>query len=217
MSEYILELRNINKQYGDHIIFDQFSLNVDKNSFIIIHGPSGCGKSTLLNMIGLLEKKDNGDIIICGQKNIKPYSASAEKLLRDKIGYLFQNFALVDQESVFYNLKLIFLNKKEKDQKQKIQNALHQVGLDGYENKRICQCSGGEQQRIAIARLLLKQCEIILADEPTGSLDDENKHEIFRLLKALQNNGKTIIVVTHDKEMFSYADQIIELTNNKKT
>ncbi|WP_353739353.1 ATP-binding cassette domain-containing protein [Thomasclavelia cocleata] len=173
-------------------------------------GVSGSGKSTLLNIIGLLDKADSGDVILFGEKNIKPFSRKAEKMLREKIGYLFQNFALVENETVEYNLKLALDNIKA-DKKEKIKEVLKEVQLEGYENKKIYKCSGGEQQRVAIARLLLKQCDLILADEPTGSLDESNREIIIKLLKRMQDSGKTIVVVSHDPVFKDIADQIIYL------
>ena len=148
---------------------------------------------------------------IFGNKNVKPFSRIASKLLRFKIGYLFQNFALLEDKSVEYNLMLGMENLKIRNKSEKISNALKEVGLEGYEKKMIYKCSGGEQQRIAIARLLLKPCELILADEPTGSLDEENKKIIYTLLKMLQEKGKTIIVVSHDLELIKLADRTISI------
>ena len=132
--------------------------------------------------------------------------------MKHHIGYLFQNFALVENESVYYNMMLAIENQKIKDKKTKIAEALKAVGLEGYENKKVYKCSGGEQQRISIARLLIKPCDLVLADEPTGSLDHENKKIVFDLLKNLQKLGKTIVVVTHDEEMIAVADRTIMIS-----
>lgn len=200
----------MNKSYQDNIIFDKFNFEVEENTFNVVMGVSGSGKSTLLNIIGLLDKADSGDVILFGEKNIKPFSRKAEKMLREKIGYLFQNFALVENETVEYNLNLALDNIKA-DKKEKIKEVLKEVQLEGYENKKIYKCSGGEQQRVAIARLLLKQCDLILADEPTGSLDESNREIIIKLLKRMQDSGKTIVVVSHDPVFKDIADQIIYL------
>ena len=207
----IIEVKKLCKAFGDQQVFEDFYAEVEENEFVAIAGKSGSGKSTLLNMIGLLDKPSSGDIILFGEKNIKPFSMRAEKMLKHHIGYLFQNFALVENESVYYNMMLAIENQKIKDKKTKIAEALKAVGLEGYENKKVYKCSGGEQQRISIARLLIKPCDLVLADEPTGSLDHENKMQIFYLLKELQNKGKTLIVVTHDRELVEIADRVIYL------
>lgn len=212
MSE-IVEINKINKSYHKKKVLDNFSMTIKQGSFTVIMGESGAGKSTLLNIIGLLDKCDSGEVILFKQRNIKIFSRKAEKILKDKIGYLFQNYALIDDKTVEYNLK-IAMDKKDD---QLIQEALTKVGLEGYEKHKIYQLSGGEQQRVAIARLLVKRCELILCDEPTGSLDEKNKKIIFELLKKLQKMGKTIVVVTHDKDLVNYADQVITLKHiNKK-
>lgn len=207
----VIEVKNISKSFGSKRVFHDFSLDIKENTFVAIAGESGSGKSTLLNMLGLLDSPENGDIILFGNVNVKPFSLQAQRLLKTKIGYLFQNFALIEEKSVAYNLNLAFDKEKKAVKDEKIQNALAKVGLVGYEQKKVFECSGGEQQRIAIARLLLKPCELILADEPTGSLDENNKQEIFSLLKQLQASGKTIVVVTHDKELMEIADKVIVL------
>lgn len=209
----IVKVEHLYKSFKDMTIFEDFDMEVKKGTITIINGPSGCGKSTLLNMIGLLDQPDKGTITLFGETNVKPFSKRAEKLLRDKLGYLFQNFALVDDESVEYNLLLALENSKHFNKKEEIKKALQKVGLQGYEKKKIYKCSGGEQQRVAIARLLLKPCELILADEPTGSLDHDNKLEVINLLKTLQKMGKTIIIVTHDQELMDVGEQHIQLKN----
>lgn len=209
----IVRLNNITKQFGSHVILKNFSLEIEEHSFTVIYGASGCGKSTLLNIIGLLETVEQGEVELFGEKGIRPFSRKAEKILKDKIGYVFQNYALEDEETVEANLKVVLENRRiSKDkQNQMIHDALSKVGLNNYEKKKIFECSGGEQQRISIARLLLKPCELVLADEPTGNLDEDNKQRVFKLLKELQNEGKTLIVVTHDPELKEIGDHIITL------
>lgn len=207
MAEIIVKLEDVCKSFGQKIVFEHYNLEIKKGEFIIITGESGCGKSTLLNMIGLLDRADSGKVELFSRSHIKPFSKKAEMILKNKIGYLFQNYALIENETVFHNLN--FVVKGQTD--AKIKDALHTVGLDGYENKKIYQCSGGEQQRIAIARLILKPCELILADEPTGSLDSKNKEIVMDLLKRFHENGKTVVLVTHDISLKQYATRLIEL------
>lgn len=207
----IIKIENMCKKFGDIMVLDQFHMSVEENEFVAVIGASGSGKSTLLNIIGLLERMTSGSLEIFGSKNVKPFSAQASRILKHKIGYIFQNYALLEDKTVLYNLMLCIENFKIKDKKEKIAEALKEVGLSGFENKKIYQCSGGEQQRIAIARLLLKPCELVLADEPTGSLDKVNKDIIYSMLKLLQKKGKTIIVVSHDNDLIKLADRCITL------
>lgn len=211
----IVELKNVSKSYGDKNVLNNLSVKIEEGTFNVIMGASGSGKSTILNIIGLLDKATSGDVILFGQKNIRPFSMKAEQMLKNKIGYLFQNFALIENETVVNNLKLALENVRG-NKKEKISEALKEVGLEGYENKKIFKCSGGEQQRVAIARLLLKPCELILADEPTGSLDIKNREIVVKLLKNMQELGKTIIVVSHDPFFEEIADNVIDLNDTIK-
>lgn len=208
----IIELRNVSKNYEKNIL-DNLSMEIEEKEIVAIVGESGKGKSTLLNIIGLLENADSGEVFIDNEKNIKANSSQATKIIRDKISYLFQNFALIDQETVYQNLlialKYVKLRKKEKD--SLIQSALKSVDLEGYEKRKIFELSGGEQQRVAIARIILKPSKIILADEPTGSLDKINRDKVMSLLKKLNKEGKTIVIVTHDNELACQCDRVIEL------
>jgi len=210
----IVKIKHLCKSYGEHLVFNDVNMEIKENEFCMIIGKSGCGKSTLLNIIGLLDTFDSGEVKLFDDDIPKPFSKKSERLLKEKIGYLFQNFALIDSESVQYNLEII-MDKKKKDKIVLINEALEKVGLSGYNKKKICECSGGEQQRIAIARLLLKPCELILADEPTGSLDSYNKKTVCDLLKEMQKSGKTIVVVTHDDYLKQYADRVIELSGER--
>jgi len=209
----IIQLNKVTKKYGEKIILDKFSLEVREGEFIAIMGQSGCGKSTLLNIIGLLESYDDGDFIIDGDINVQPSSSKANKILREKICYLFQNFALVDDETVSYNLNLAMKYVKEgkKDKRRKINEVLKSVDMEGFGNRKIYELSGGEQQRVAVARIMLKTSKIILADEPTGSLDESNRDIVLGYLKKLNLQGKTIVIVTHDKFVASQCEKIINM------
>lgn len=208
---YIVFLNNIS--YGNKKVLTNLSLSIEAVEFVAITGKSGKGKSTILNILGLLETTDSGKMIVDGMENIKPNSGRSMKVIREKISYLFQNFALVDEEKVNYNLKLAlkYVKISKKGKNEKIKNALISVGLDGYEKRKIYELSGGEQQRVAIARIILKPSKIVLADEPTGSLDEENVKIVLGLLRELNKDGKTVIIVTHDKQLANECDRIIEL------
>ena len=209
----IIELCNVSKSYGSKKILENISININEGEFVAITGESGKGKSTILNIIGLLEIFDSGKLTIDNETNLVPNSIKSRKLLREKISYLFQNFALIDQETVLYNLLLVLKYvKQSKNYKVKIiKQSLSKVGLDGYEKRKIYELSGGEQQRVAIARILLKPSKIVLADEPTGSLDENNRDTVISLLRLLNNEGKTIVLVTHDKSVAKSCDRIINL------
>lgn len=211
--ESILKISNLNKSYGDNHVLQDMNLTIERGDFVVLTGPSGSGKSTFLNIVGLLDKQDSGDVVYFGTKNPAPFSSSASKILRNKVGYLFQNFALIETKTVEQNLMIALEFSKGKNKKTQISDALDYVGLSGFEKKKISQCSGGEQQRIAVARLLLKPCELILCDEPTGSLDYENRQNIIKLLLKLQEDGKTVLIVSHDPEVIEIAKTHHSLTD----
>ena len=205
----IVKLENISKSYYHHNVFHDFNLEIDEGEFVIISGKSGSGKSTLCNIIGLLDKPDQGKVFIKDQE-IDYKDSKIAKLLSKNISYLFQNFALIDNKTVGYNLELVYPSKKERKNNRKlIEEKLSEVGMEETYDKYIYECSGGQQQRVAIARLLLKQGDIIICDEPTGSLDEENKMMVMNLICDMHKRGKTIIMVTHDKTLYSYAKRII--------
>ena len=199
MGTTIVRLSHISKSYQGHEVLKDLHLEIRQGDFIAVSGRSGCGKSTLLNILGLLEAPDQGTTEIFGVTNVRPFSARAQRLLRTKIAYLFQNYALLENKSILYNLELVFDWKvKKKERMARMEEALKTVGLYEMRDKKACQCSGGEQQRIALARILLKPCDLILADEPTGNLDEQNKELVFSLLNELNRQGKAILMVTHD-------------------
>lgn len=200
-------------KYGNKKVLDKFSVKIDEGEMVAISGLSGRGKTTILNIIGLLEGFDEGELVLDGERNVKVNSLRANKILREKINYLFQNFALVDDKDVNYNLELAlrYVNLSKKEKQGLIKKALDDVGLSGSEKSKIFELSGGEQQRVALARVMLKPCKIILADEPTGSLDEQNSCNILNLLKTLKASGKTIVIVTHDKNVANQCDRIINI------
>ena len=206
-----LELKNISKKYGNNTIFDNYNLEVKKGTFLGIKGKSGRGKTTLLNIMGLLEDY-KGTLNIMGEEVRYRDKKKRKEMLKKVIGYLFQNYALIDDLTVYENLKIV-INKKNKIKgKELMLEALEKVGVaNEFLNKKIYTCSGGEQQRIAIARLMLKDCDIVLADEPTGSLDDKNTAIVMKLLTQLNEEGKTIVMVSHDDVALSYCKEIVQL------
>lgn len=209
----MIKINKLNKKYGNRTVFKDFDIEFEEGAFVSIYGESGSGKSTLLNIIGLLEKFDSGDVIINGRKNIGIDSKEAILMRRNEISYLFQSYALIDEMTVYDNLKLALeyrkYSKPEKD--EKIREVLKYVGLSDKIESFIYELSGGEQQRVAMARVLLHDTNIILADEPTGSLDEKNKQVILELLKKENEKGKTIIVATHDKDIKEISTKVVLL------
>jgi putative ABC transport system ATP-binding protein len=215
----VCELINVSKSYNKREVLSNINLSVEAGDMIAITGKSGCGKSTLLNMIGLLEKPDKGKIKLLGYDNLHNNPKQRMLILRNSLSYLFQNYALIDNASVDYNLEipLTYADKNKKEKEKMKREALERVGLSVGLNQRVHELSGGEQQRVALARILLKPCELILGDEPTGSLDSENRDAIMGILKELNKQGKTIILVTHDEEVAKVCHRKINLSElNKK-
>lgn len=202
----MIELTNVSKTFEETVLFDKLNLRIKTGEFVVFSGPSGCGKTTLLNMIGALEPFDRGSILVDGidiskQKNRLLY-------FRNTVGFVFQNFVLMEEKTVRQNLELIQPKNRTKISPEK---ALELVKLDGKMDNKVHTLSGGEQQRVALARLLIKKCSLVLADEPTGSLDRENAAVVVSILKILNKMGKTIILVTHDEELKKVGDRVIEL------
>lgn len=205
--------KDLKKAFGGHIIFQKLNLDVQTGEFVGIMGKSGCGKSTLLNILGLIEGLDQGCLTLFGDKAPNPDSSSAAKLIRRKIGYLFQNFALINNERVEENLCLAFggLGLTKGEQRLRIGAALAEVGLSGFELAPVYSLSGGEQQRVALARILVNPKALILADEPTGSVDPLNRDRILALLRRMNKGGATIVLVTHDPIVGDQCGRIIRL------
>lgn len=210
----IISCNNLTKKYGKHIILDHFNLEINEGEMVAITGKSGCGKSTLLNILGLIEPYDEGTVTIMGKDNIQPVSHEAILMIRHHLNYLFQNFALVDNETVKQNLMyaLQYSKMKKAEKEKAIEQALDKVNLKEFMDQKIATLSGGQQQRVAVARIILKPCDIILADEPTGSLDEENSQMIMDLLKSLHALGKTIVIVTHDLRIAAQTQRTINMS-----
>lgn len=193
------------KAFNDHQIFEDLSLKFEPGKIYAISGASGAGKSTLLNCIATLENLDSGTIHFRGQ-NIS--DINNRRYLRDYLGYLFQNYALIDDETVKSNLVIT-----KKYGLEQLELALKQFGLDGsYLKRKVFTLSGGECQRVALARMLLKDPPIILADEPTGALDAENESMVLDSLRNFAQMGKVVIVATHSQSVLAKSDEIVHLS-----
>lgn len=202
----MIKINEICKKYDEKVLFQNYSLEIPDGSFVIIRGDSGSGKSTLLNMIGGIEYPDSGSIIVNGFDVSKK---KKQKYFSEVVGFLFQNFALLENKTVLENLNLI---KKTGRTDVSIDEALKKVGLEKEKNKKVYKLSGGEQQRVALARLMIKKCSVLLADEPTGSLDKKNSEIVMKILHDLNRQGKTVIVVTHDDDIIEKEDMVIYLS-----
>ena len=214
----MIKIENLVKKYDngftENVIFNGFDVAIEDGEFVAIHGRSGCGKSTLLNIIGLIDSMSEGTYMLDG-KDISKLTPSEYAVIRNRdIGFIFQAFHLLQDESVIYNVSLpVKYAKVDKaSRKERAEALLKLVGLEGKENNKALQLSGGEMQRVAVARALANNPKYILADEPTGNLDIENSDKIMDLLKTInEKNGSTIIMVTHDEELLKYADRVINL------
>ena len=202
----MIEISNINKQFFNKKIFTDFSLKIEDGEFVVFAGNSGCGKTTLLNMIGGLEKPDSGSIIVDGQDIYK--RKKKEEYYLNKIGFLFQNFALIESATIRENLEIVQKNGRSGIT---VEEVLSEVGLLQDIDTEVYKLSGGEQQRVALARLMFKKCDIILADEPTGSLDVENANMVIKFLHKLNKSGKTVILVTHDEKIIKNERRVVQL------
>ena len=209
----MIQLENITKTIGKKVILENLSLKINQGDLVAIVGKSGSGKSTLLNLLGLIDGDYSGHYEIFGQKNVPVNSVKSQAIIREHISYLFQNFALIDNETVEYNLMLAlkYVKLSKKDKVKKIEEILERVGLSSTLHQKVSELSGGEQQRIAVARAILKPSQLLLADEPTGSLDINNARIVMRILLELNRQGKTVVLVTHDETIKKMAGRIIEL------
>ena len=217
----LIKFQNIKKYFtlGDEEIkaLDDISLEVEKGEYLSIIGPSGSGKSTLMNILGLLDVPDEGSYYL-DEIDVSDMSDNIfAKIRNKKIGFVFQNFNLLPKLTAIENVEvpLIYLGKGSKESRNLAYNILEKVGLKGRENHLPKQLSGGQQQRVAIARALVCNPEIILADEPTGALDSKTGKEIKALLKELNDEGQTIILITHDNSMALEAKKIVRIADGK--
>ncbi|MFO7968968.1 MAG: ABC transporter ATP-binding protein, partial [Candidatus Izemoplasmatales bacterium] len=213
----MLKLTNVSKSYSIGEFYqdalDKVSLEFRQTEFVSVLGPSGCGKTTLLNVIGGLDRADDGDLIINGKSTKKFSDREWDMYRNNSIGFVFQNHNLISHLSVLHNVEmgLSLSGASAKDKKTRALEVLERVGLKDHIHKKPNQLSGGQQQRVAVARALANNPDIILADEPTGSLDTETGTQILDLIKEIAKE-KLVIMVTHDSDMaYKYANRVIKL------
>lgn len=217
----MINLKNIKKSFimGDEEIkaLDDITFNIKKGEYVSIIGPSGSGKSTLMNILGLLDVPDSGEYILDSLNTENLTDGSLAKLRNIKIGFVFQSFNLLSKLTAWENVQvpLIYQGKTARESKKIAYEYLEKVGLKGREKHLPKQLSGGQQQRVAIARALSSKPEIILADEPTGALDSKTSIEIIEMLKKLNEEGQTIILITHDNNVAQKAKRIVRIADGK--
>ena len=212
--EVLLEVKNVSKIYGDLHALKDVSFTIRKGEWVAIMGSSGSGKSTIMNIIGCMDKPTMGEVILDGQDITKESQTSLTKIRREKIGLIFQQFHLIPYLTALENVMVAQYYHSIPDEQEALQ-ALERVGLKDRAKHLPSQLSGGEQQRVCIARALINNPEIILADEPTGNLDEVNEKIVIEILKQLHKEVATIVVVTHDLDVGNVAERKIILEYGK--
>jgi len=213
----MIQIDNISKIFRtseiETVALNHVNLEVKQGEFIAIMGPSGCGKSTLLNILGLLDNPTEGSYRLMGEEVALMRERQRTQVRKGKLGFVFQSFNLIDELSVYENveLPLTYLGMKTSERKQKVEDMLRRMNLSHRAKHFPQQLSGGQQQRVAIARAVITNPKLILADEPTGNLDSKNGTEVMRLLTELNQEGTTIVMVTHSQHDAGFAHRTIHL------
>ena len=221
MDQFQIQLQGLSKKYGqgsyEMFALADFSLSIKSGDFVAIMGPSGSGKSTLMHILGLLDRPTSGEYILENQPVNNLTENKLANLRNQKMGFIFQSFNLLPRTSALDNvqLPLLYRNISSRQRRELAMQALKQVGLASKANSAPNQLSGGEQQRVAVARALAPDPQIIFADEPTGNLDTKNSVEIMNILSNLNKSGKTVILVTHEEDIAKFAKRTIKLRDGK--
>jgi len=217
MSNYLVELININKTFkkGPAVInvLNDFNLGIKRGEFISIVGPSGVGKSTLLHIIGGLERPDSGIVNFVGESVYNQQNARLDSYRNNEVGFVFQFHYLLNDFTAIENVMMPAMIGKssKKEAAKKAAEILEKVGMSDRESHYPMELSGGEQQRVAVARALMNNPKLLLADEPTGNLDKKNSYDVFELFKKLNEEGVTVVIVTHDEHLSGLSDKEIKL------
>jgi len=217
----MINLKNLTKIYRTDEIestaLNQVSFEIEKGEFVSIMGPSGCGKSTLLNIIGMLDKPDSGSYKFMGTEISGLNEKGRSAVRKQNIGFIFQNFNLIDELTVFENIELPLIYNKvsASERKKRVDELIEKMGISHRASHFPQQLSGGQQQRVAVARALITKPPLILADEPTGNLDSSHGNEVMELLCELNEAGTTIIMVTHSSHDASYSGRVINLLDGQ--
>ncbi|AVK96226.1 ATP-binding cassette domain-containing protein [Lysinibacillus sphaericus] len=203
----IIKTQKIGIEISGKTIFSNISLEINPNEMIAITGPSGSGKTTLLNCLGLIQSVNSGDILIENQNASKWKEKEKTSFWKDKAAFIYQDYGIIEDENISYN---VTLNKQQAKAKI-VEEILHTVGLGGRGQEMAAVLSGGEKQRLGVARAIYKKASIIYADEPTASLDQMNREVIINLLRKCSENGASVIIATHDERLVSVCDRSINL------
>jgi len=198
---------------AETVALKNVNLKVEKGDFITIMGPSGCGKTTLLNILGMIDDADSGNYSFLGQEVTRLSEREKTDLRKRNIGFVFQNFNLIDELTVWENIELplVYLGWKKQARKQRVNELMDQLQISHRKNLFPVQLSGGQQQRVAVARAIVANPSLLLADEPTGNLDSMHGEEVMNLLNDLNKNGTTIVMVTHSQRDATFSRRIIHL------
>ena len=220
----MIEISLINKIYdsgkeNSYQALRDVSLSIKKGEFVGIIGKSGAGKSTLMHILGLIDSPTSGTYIFDGVDVSKLSDSKRAKLRNEKIGIVLQDFALMEKSSVYENVSipLIIGRKIQKsvEQNKRINDILDEMGMLEFANKRVSKLSGGQKQRVAIARAMVNNPKVLLADEPTGALDEKTSREIMGVFEELNKKGTTVIIITHDMEVAKMCDRVVEIRDGK--
>ncbi|MFC6103458.1 ABC transporter ATP-binding protein [Olivibacter domesticus] len=217
----MIKITELQKYYRteevETVALNSLSIDVQKGEFVAVMGPSGCGKSTLLNIIGLLDDLDEGSYKFNDIEVAKFNERKRSDLRKHNIGFVFQSFNLIDELTVFENveLPLIYTKVPAAERKKRVEEVLEKVQIMHRRNHFPQQLSGGQQQRVAVARAVVNNPKLILADEPTGNLDSNNGNEVMQLLTELNDQGTTIVMVTHSEHDARYSDRIIRMLDGQ--
>ncbi len=217
----MIEIKNLSKVFRaeeiETVALNDITMEVKEGEFIAVMGPSGCGKSTLLNILGLLDNPTSGGYVLDGQEVSQLKESERTKARKGKIGFVFQSFNLIEEMTVFENveLPLIYLNMRKAERKKRVEEVLKKMNISHRSNHFPNQLSGGQQQRVAISRAVVAEPKLILADEPTGNLDSKNGSDVMSLLTQLNQEGATIVMVTHSQHDASYAHRVINLFDGR--
>jgi putative ABC transport system ATP-binding protein len=221
-SNIMIKVKDLEKFYSTEevrtIALNKLSFEVKEGEFVAVMGPSGCGKSTLLNILGLLDDPDGGSFLFNGTEVAGFNERQRANLRKHNIGFVFQSFNLIDELTVYENveLPLIYTGVKAAERKERVEAVLEKMQIMHRRKHFPQQLSGGQQQRVAVARAVVNNPKLILADEPTGNLDSINGNEVMDLLTELNNNGTTIIMVTHSEHDAKYSHRIIRMLDGQK-